>query len=82
MTTMDERKVNEKQRALPPKIETRLADLIHMGEFDRGDVAHCRRTYWSARADWHQILVACHEAALARQQPASANGKPRAEQRG
>lgn len=66
MTTMAERNVTEKARALPHKIERRMADLVQMGEFDQLDVAHCRRTYWSARDDWHQILIGCYETALAR----------------
>jgi hypothetical protein len=65
---MDERKVNEKQRALPGKIEQRLAELAQMNEFDQGDVAHCRRTYWIEREAWHQILIDCYERALKRQQ--------------
>jgi hypothetical protein len=68
MTTMGERKVNENQRALPGKIEQRLADLVGLGEFDQGDVHHCRTSYWAARDDWHKILVDCYDTALARQQ--------------
>lgn len=68
MTTMAERNVNEKMRALPDKIERRMAALVQMGEFDQNDVTHCRRTYWSARDDWHKILVDCYDAALQRQQ--------------
>lgn len=66
MTTMAERNVNEKQRALPGKIEQRLADLVQMGEFDQGDVNHCRASYWAARDDWHKILIDCYEAARKR----------------
>jgi len=62
---------NDQHQALPQKIEQRLAELLSMGEFDQGDVAHCRRSYWSARADWHKILIDCHDAALARQHAAS-----------
>lgn len=58
---------NDQHQALPQKIEQRLAELHSMGEFDQGDLAHCRRSYWSARADWHKILVDCYDAALARQ---------------
>jgi len=82
MTTMAQRKVTETQRALPPKIEKRLADLAQLGEFDQGDVNHCRRSYWGARDDWHQILIDCYAAALARQQhqqdhqPARTTGRP------
>ena len=47
-------------KPLPQKIERRLAELVDMGEFDQGDVKHCRATYWSARDDWHTILVDCH----------------------
>lgn len=67
MTTMAERNVKEKPRALPHKIELRLADLVRLGDFDQDDVAHCRRAYWSARDDWHQILVDCFERASQRQ---------------
>jgi len=63
---------NDQHQALPQKIEQRLAELLSMGEFDQGDLAHCRRSYWAARADWHKILVDCYDAALARQLPASA----------
>lgn len=56
---------------LPPKIEKRLAELVGMGEFDQGDVHHCRTSYWSARDDWHKILVDCHEAAVARKRAAA-----------
>ena len=52
--------------ALPTKIEKRLADLQQMGEFDQGEVEWCRRDYWSARSDWHTILVACFEQAQRR----------------
>lgn len=58
-------------RALPHKIELRLADLVQMAEFDQNDVTHCRRTYWSARDDWHKILVDCYDSALQRQQSAT-----------
>jgi len=63
---------NDQHQALPQKIEQRLAELHSMGEFDQGDLAHCRRSYWAARADWHKILVDCYDAALARQRPAGA----------
>ena len=65
---------NDQHQALPQKIEQRLAELHSMGEFDQGDLAHCRRSYWAARADWHKILVDCYDAALARQLPAGAGG--------
>ena len=61
---------NDQHQALPQKIEQRLTELHSMGEFDQGDLAHCRRSYWAARADWHKILVDCHDAALARQRAA------------
>lgn len=64
--------VNDQHQPLPEKIERRLAELLSMGEFDQGDMAHCRRTYWAARADWHKILVDCHDAAIARQRAARA----------
>jgi len=64
--------MNDKHQLLPAKIEHRLAELISMGEFDQGDVAHCRTSYWSARADWHKILVDCYESAVARQRAAPA----------
>ena len=63
---------NDQHQALPQKIEQRLAELHSMGEFDQGDLAHCRRSYWAARADWHKILVDCYDAALARQRVAKA----------
>lgn len=63
---------NDQYQALPQKIEQRLAELHSMGEFDQGDLAHCRRSYWAARADWHKILVDCYDAALARQLPVGA----------
>lgn len=66
MTTMAERNVKERPRALPHKIELRLADLLRLGDFDQDDIAHCRRTYWSARDDWHQILIDCHARAIER----------------
>ena len=64
---MAKTKANDQHQALPQKIEQRLAELHLMGEFDQGDLAHCRRSYWAARADWHKILVDCYDAALARQ---------------
>lgn len=66
MTTMGERNVTEKPAPLPQKIERRLAELVQLGEFDQGDVRHCRTSYWSARDDWHKILIDCHDMALAR----------------
>ena len=51
---MAERNVKEKPRTLPHKIELRLAELVQLGDFDQDDVTHCRRTYWSARDDWHR----------------------------
>jgi len=67
---------NDQHQALPQKIEQRLAELLSMGEFDQGDVAHCRRSYWAARADWHKILIDCHDAALARQRAGGASASP------
>jgi hypothetical protein len=67
---MAERNANEQPRQLPAKIERRLAELAHLGDFDQGDVAHCRRTYWGARDDWHRILVDCHARAVERKTPA------------
>lgn len=63
---MGERNVSVERRALPEKIEKRLAELVQMREFDQGDVEHCRHSYWGAREDWHQILVDCYQAARAR----------------
>jgi hypothetical protein len=68
MTTMGERKVNQ---PLPEKIENRLAELLALGEFDEGEVAWCRRSYWNARDDWHKILVACHDMAVHRTGPSA-----------
>lgn len=59
-------KTNVIDKPLPAKIEKRLADLVGMGEFGQDDVAHCRRTYWTAREDWHQILIDCYEMAKTR----------------
>lgn len=39
-----------------------------MGEFDQGDVDHCRASYWSARADWHKILMDCYDETLRRRE--------------
>jgi hypothetical protein len=64
---MGDRKVTGNIRELPQKIEQRLAELVRMGEFDEGDVSHCRRTYWDARDDWHSILIDCYD--RAKQQP-------------
>jgi hypothetical protein len=75
---MGERNMTETPRALPQKIEQRLTDLMQLDEFDQGDVAHCRRTYWGAREDWHQILIDCHAAALERHQRQPAQTIPRA----
>lgn len=67
---MAKTKANDQHQTLPQKIEQRLGELHSMGEFDQGDLAHCRRSYWAARADWHKILVDCYDAALARQRAA------------
>lgn len=61
------RNVNAAPRALPPKIEKRLADLVSMNEFDQRDVRHCRASYWGARDDWHKILIDCYDEAMRRQ---------------
>jgi hypothetical protein len=53
-------------RPLPEKIEQRLAELLALAEFDEGEVAWCRRSYWGARDDGHKILVACHDMAMRR----------------
>lgn len=63
-----------KSRPLPPKIEHRLAELLRLGEFDQGEVAWCRRTYWDARDDWHTTLINCYDVALAR--PVNAAQRP------
>ena len=54
------------ERPIPAKIEQRLIDLLKMREFDMQEVNWCRATYWNRRSDWHAILVACHDTALAR----------------
>ena len=64
---MAETNVNDQHQPLPDKIERRLAELMQMGGFGQGDLAHCRRTYWAARDDWHKILIDCYDAALQRQ---------------
>jgi hypothetical protein len=64
---MGQRNVSVERRALPEKIEKRLAALVQMGEFDQGDVEHCRHSYWEAREDWHKILIDCYQAARARE---------------
>ena len=51
---------------IPAKIEQRLMELLKMKEFDMQEVNWCRDTYWTARSDWHAILVACYGAALTR----------------
>jgi hypothetical protein len=58
---------------LPPRIEQRLADLVQLGEFDQGDVEHCRRDYWGARGDWHTILIDCYHQAQQRMAPSQTN---------
>jgi hypothetical protein len=60
--------VTGKTKPLPQKIEKRLAELVQMGEFDKGDVNHCRASYWNARDDWHKILIDCYEEAKRRTQ--------------
>ncbi|CAB3861153.1 hypothetical protein EUC41_31105 [Achromobacter denitrificans] len=52
--------------ALPAKIESRLMELLQMGEFNLSEVEECRRTYWARRGEWHTILVNCHNRALER----------------
>lgn len=37
--------------------------MLLMGEFDQAEVSWCRATYWGARDDWHQILIACYDQA-------------------
>ncbi|NHZ98065.1 hypothetical protein [Massilia sp. CCM 8734] len=54
------------ERPIPAKIEQRLMELLKMKEFDMQEVNWCRATYWARRDDWHAILVACHNAGLAR----------------
>lgn len=54
------------ERPIPAKIEQRLIDLLKMREFDMQEVNWCRATYWAKRSDWHAILVASHDTALAR----------------
>lgn len=66
---MGDRNVSVERCALPEKIEKRLDTLVQMGEFDQGDVQHCRHSYWSARDDWHKILIDCYQAACARLTP-------------
>jgi hypothetical protein len=66
MTTMARENVTNRPQPLPPKIEHRLAELLRLGEFDQGEVAWCRRTYWDARDDWHTTLINCYDVALAR----------------
>jgi hypothetical protein len=75
---MAERNVTEKLKPLPQKIEKRLAELAQMGEFDQGDVNHCRISYWSARDDWHKILIDCYDEAKRRTQhePTQPTGDP------
>lgn len=58
--------VQKNTKALPAKIENRLTELVKMKEFNVAEVALCRRTYWERRAEWHAILVNCHNAALKR----------------
>ena len=58
--------VQKNTEALPVKIENRLMELVQMKEFNLGEVEECRRTYWVHRAEWHTILVNCHNRALVR----------------
>lgn len=53
-------------KALPPKIVNRLAELKKMKEFSEVEIEYCRQTYWNERGEWHQILISCHNRALAR----------------
>ena len=69
---MAQTNTHDQRQPLPEKIERRLAELLQMGEFDQGDLAHCRRTYWAARADWHKILMDCYEIAQQRQRASTA----------
>ncbi|MYZ44195.1 hypothetical protein [Schauerella aestuarii] len=61
-------------RALPAKVEKRLAELRQMRELSDAEVEYCRATYWHVFADgseqrheWHQILINCYERAQERQ---------------
>ncbi|ATQ74841.1 hypothetical protein CR152_32055 [Massilia violaceinigra] len=58
--------MTKNDRPVPAKIEQRLMELLKMKEFDMQEVTWCRATYWARRGDWHAILVACHDTALAR----------------
>lgn len=58
--------VQKNTEALPAKIESRLAELVQMKEFNLAEVDECRRTYWARRGEWHTILVNCHDRALKR----------------
>lgn len=53
-------------RALPPRVEQRLSDLVEMEEFDLEEVRHCRQTYWDDREGWHGILISCFDRAQQR----------------
>jgi ADP-ribosylglycohydrolase len=64
---MLEKMMKLQTQPLPEKVDRRLEELLEMKEFDAGEVAWCRATYWAARADWHKTLVDCYAAALARQ---------------
>lgn len=53
-------------KALPERVEKRLADLVEMEEFDMEEVGYCRQTYWEDRDGWHQTLVNCFDRAQQR----------------
>lgn len=65
---------------LPAKIEALLAELVRMEEFNQGDLAHCRATHWSARHDWHKILIDCYSVGtrrkLGKEHPGFNNKQP------
>ncbi|MDQ1831960.1 hypothetical protein [Massilia scottii] len=68
--------MTKSDRPIPAKIEQRLMELLKMKEFDMQEVNWCRATYWTRRDDWHLILVACHNAALARTAAESVEVRP------
>lgn len=53
-------------KPLPQRVDSRLAELKAMKEFDDKEADYCRRTYWDDRDGWHTILINCHDRALAR----------------
>lgn len=61
-------------KALPQRIERRLAELVALNEFDQEEVEQCRKTYWDDRDGWHSVLIGCYERAQQRQEAGTEHG--------